>query len=353
MRVRVVRPVLGIRQLGQAQLADVARERRLGDGVSLSRERLPEIFLVLDAPLAHDPEDRRLALDLHAPVLSNTCRPPSQVATTASGALFMTCSAGTRPRRRASRMTATSPHFPAARLPISPARPSARAPSSGAPAPAPRRHDTRPARAPPAPRPGDRAPATLATESVPTPTRSPAGSAAGRAARRRARARRLESGQWATATPAAASRATSPDVRLHHVDAERPLAEHAVLSPATRPATGPAGRQRDAPALATPRRIGPRRPEKLRLRGRFGQMHREGEPLRRGVTRPPPGRAARSPCTAREATRRAGPGPTRTARARPPAARSPAMLSAHLRPGAARTPPGTRRPHPPPRPAPG
>jgi len=41
----VVRAALGVGQLGQAELADVAGERRLGDDEALGRERLAQLVL--------------------------------------------------------------------------------------------------------------------------------------------------------------------------------------------------------------------------------------------------------------------------------------------------------------------
>jgi hypothetical protein len=68
-RVGVVGAVLLVGELREPQFADVARERRLGHREPLRCERMPEVLLVLDALLPHDPENRRVALSLHPPVL--------------------------------------------------------------------------------------------------------------------------------------------------------------------------------------------------------------------------------------------------------------------------------------------
>ena len=57
MGVRVVGPALGIGQLGEAQLPDVAGEGRLGDDEPLLRQGLPQLVLALDPPLANDAEN--------------------------------------------------------------------------------------------------------------------------------------------------------------------------------------------------------------------------------------------------------------------------------------------------------
>src|SRR5687768_2943375 len=96
MGMRVVRPSLRVGQLGEAQLPDVARECRLGDDESLLRQRLPQLVLTLDPPLADDAEDRGMALDLHDPTGSAryTSRPPRKVAITPSRPDFSAPSAG-------------------------------------------------------------------------------------------------------------------------------------------------------------------------------------------------------------------------------------------------------------------
>ena len=69
--------MLGVGELGEAQLPDVAGQRRLGDGIALRRKRLPQVFLIVDTSLAHDPQNRRLALHFHATRSLKTGLPPS------------------------------------------------------------------------------------------------------------------------------------------------------------------------------------------------------------------------------------------------------------------------------------
>ena len=54
-----------IGELGEAELADIARERRLGDGEIGGLEGLPELVLAGDALAAYEAENGCMALKLH------------------------------------------------------------------------------------------------------------------------------------------------------------------------------------------------------------------------------------------------------------------------------------------------
>src|SRR6266849_2439133 len=64
-RRRVVRPAVRRGHLGEAQLADVPGEGRLGDAEPLRLEQLSQLLLTRDRLRAYDPQDGRMALGFH------------------------------------------------------------------------------------------------------------------------------------------------------------------------------------------------------------------------------------------------------------------------------------------------
>jgi len=64
-RWRVVRAAVRRRDLGQPQVADVPRQRRLRNVEPLGLEKLTQLFLARDGLRAHDLEDRGVTLGFH------------------------------------------------------------------------------------------------------------------------------------------------------------------------------------------------------------------------------------------------------------------------------------------------
>ena len=285
MGMGVERTALRIGQLGEAELADVARERGLGDDESLGGERLAQLVLALDAPLPDDPQDGGVTLDLHSGRLVAIHVPSSH-----KGGHHIPRAArqrqllgrAVRRRRGGHRMTTQSPHLPGPQPAGLRRQARARARRSTVQSASARR------RVEPRQRPrGARLRQQVERRRrsprnrCPSPTRIRAASSAASGASpwpcARLDQRAVGDGRARAGQP--------PDVGSggpHHVDAERPRRQHPVLVEPLRRACGPAALASGCRARATRRRTAPApRGEQRALRRRLGQMHGERQPVAR------------------------------------------------------------------------
>src|SRR5205807_7158164 len=125
---RVDEPAAGVANLDQAELVDVARDGRLDDFVALASQRVGELRLCRQRLLAHESQDRGMALvAVHA--FSTSVRIASARSTSAA----VTTSGGARRRTFAPEVRQTSPASSARSTTASAARSSSAPTSSPAP----------------------------------------------------------------------------------------------------------------------------------------------------------------------------------------------------------------------------